>query len=187
MNENLAMFYLDQEVQIGSTSNFCFYRMTQDCFFCFRHRLQRLENDEREAERDLVRLNHDLARVSVSSLSNRRLSSRPSTHFSRSSTPRISIPIDPNLIIEPSSQRTHILLERPMSVYPSGTSIDRLTPMDYKRLSLGKTHLLDRRSPWISKQIQLKFNENRSDHRFYVDSINEQKREIEEKLKVFLH
>jgi len=74
-----------------------------------------------------------------------------------------------------------------MSVYPSGTSIDRFTPLDYKRLSLDKTNLLDRKSPWMSKQIQLKFNENRSDHRFYVDSINEQKREIEEKLKVFLH
>lgn len=147
----------------------------------FRHRLQRLENDEREAERDLIRLNHDRIRASLSSISNRALSSRPSTQLFRSRTPRLSTPIDS--LIQRSS-RTKLLFERPFSV--NRTSIDRFIPSDGKRLSNSTVNSMTKKFPWICKPMQSNFDENPSYLRVHVDSINQQKRDIEQKLKEFL-
>lgn len=151
----------------------------------FRQEIHRLENDEREAERDLKRLHHDLARASISSLSQQPTFGRQSTILSRSTTPYFSIVLDSGAIVEttPISSRK-VLHTRPISIQVDQTNDDRLPLLDPKRRSKSFS---SRKSPWTLKEVHLKSKEIPPHLRKHFNSINRQKREIEQKLKEFLH
>ena len=143
-----------------------------------------MENDEREAERDLIRLNHERVRASIGSLSNRELLPRPSTHDIRFQSPRLSMPVD---ALAHRLSRTKSFFERPASVYPNQTPINRFIPLDLKRLSISTINSINNRSPRVYKQMKLKLDEHHPHLRVHVASINQEKRDIEHKLKEFLH
>lgn len=133
-----------------------------------------------------MRLNHDLTRISLSSS----LSQHPLPHennsYSRSQTPRLSLPIDANPTTQ-TPQKTKLLRGRSQSITPSRITMDHFTSINRKRSSLGKTNSFNEKFPWMFEHINSKSIENHSYLQQHVDSINQQKREIEAKLKLFLH
>lgn len=152
----------------------------------FRQELQRLESDEREAERDLKRFNRDLARPSYSSLLDQNPLSDQNKDFYRLPTPRWSLSSDINSPNQ-TPRNSKVILGRTFSICTNPATVDRFTPVNQKRSPINKTNSLNDRYPWMSKRINGATNENRPYFQQHADSINQQKREIEQKLKQFLH
>jgi hypothetical protein len=108
-----------------------------------------------------MRLNRDLARVSISSLTAKRSSPRHSINSSRSQTARLSIPMYshlPNQIPE----KTKVLLERPLTINTNRTITDRLTAI--------KPNSSIEKSFWMSKK-----STGTRHHHIHAKSINQQK------------
>ncbi len=105
--------------------------------------------------------------------------------YSRSSTPRGSIPIEINSTLQ-RAQTTKLLLGRTLSI-STNTTMDRFTPVTRERTSINKTNPFNEKFPWMSKHTNSKSNEKHLYLQIHRASINQQKREIEEKLKQFLN
>ena len=150
----------------------------------FRQKLQRLQNREREAERDLMRFHRELTQASKSSVSNQPFLSRQKTDLFRSQTPRLSISTDTNLTIQ-RPVRTKFLLGRPLSINTSRTTIDQFAPINPKQFSTNK---FNERVPGMSEQTPTtKVVETRPYLQIHAQAIHQQNQEIEQKLKKFLH
>jgi len=151
--------------------------------FDFRQELQRLRNDERGIERDLVRLNRDLAKIS----SLHSISRSPT--LSRNPTSRLSAIAEENLSIPPI-EKPKIILRRSSSTNTNRTSIHHLIPIQ-KRSSMIKTNPYNEQSFALSKpsfqQVIAKTSDDRLYHQYHAHIINQQKRLVEQKLKQFLH
>jgi hypothetical protein len=124
-----------------------------------------------------MRLHRDLARVSLLSLLPQQVLSRQNKDFSGSQTPRSSIISDTSSAIQ-TVQKTKFLRERSFSINSITTANDIFTPMHQKRLSTSKTNTSNEKFPALSKQMTSKSN--------CANSINQQQRNIEQKLKKFL-
>ena len=147
----------------------------------FRHEIQRLENDEREAERDLRRLNRDRVRASRSSLSHKPASIRQNSSLSRSNTPCFSIVLDSGSVIDAIPTTTKVSPRRPLSI-----NIQRISD-DFPHSRRTSTPFINEKFPRTCREIHPKSNEIPPHLRKHANSINRQKREIEQKLKEFLH
>lgn len=163
-----------------------FFKKRKLYIYVFRQELQRLQSDEREFERDLERYNRDLARPSYSSLLEHPQLSDPNKEFFRSQTPRWSLTSDNNSPI-PTERRTRIIIGHTLSMNTPRTSVDRFTPISPKRLSINRISSFNTKSPLISRRINSTTSNIRPSFQQHADSINQQKREIEQKLKEFLN
>jgi hypothetical protein len=79
-----------------------------------------------------------------------------------------------------------LLRGRSFLIDPNRTTVERFTPMNQTRSSINKLYLLHEKYPWMSKPI-LRNNVNRHQFQLHRNSIDQEKRVIEEKLKQFLH
>jgi len=133
-----------------------------------------------------MRLSRDLARPSVTSLLDQNSLSHQNKDYFRSPTPRGSIHMEINSTIQ-RPQTTRLLLGRSLSISTNRTTNDRFTPITGQRPSINKTNPFNEKFPWMSKHTNSKSNEKHLYLQIHRASINQQKREIEEKLKQFLN
>jgi len=141
-----------------------------------------LKSIERDIERDLMRLNHDLTRIALSSSLGGLLSVRPNKNLSPIQIPSLSVPANINSTSQ-TPQKTKLLLERSLLISTSRVAINRFTSIDHTN----KICSVNERLPWIHKQIISQANENRSYFEQHTHIINQQKLIIEQKLKEFLN
>jgi len=141
-----------------------------------------LKSIERDIERDLMRLNHDLTRIALSSSFGRLLSVRPNKNLSPIQIPSLSFPANINSTSQ-TPQKTKLLLERSLVISTSRVAINRFTSIDHTN----KICSVNERLPWIHKQIISQANENRSYFQQHTHIINQEKLIIEQKLKEFLN
>ncbi|CAF3381539.1 unnamed protein product [Rotaria sp. Silwood1] len=153
--------------------------------FIFRQELQRLENNERDIERDLMRLNRDLARIAFSSPLGQ--SSVPNENHDPSQVQTGNLSSTTNINpTAPILPKTKLDLERSISVGTSRATVGLMTLIHQKRLSLNQTNSFNERSS-IDKPIFSKANEERPYLQQHGLMMDREKRKIEQKLKLFLN
>ncbi len=147
----------------------------------FRQELQRLRSDERDVERDLIRLNRDLAKIS----SFRSISRSPS--FTRNQTSRLASIAEENSSTLPIIEKPKVILGRSSSLNTNRNSVNHLIPIQ-KRLSPIKNEQQSHSLPKYNfQQVIAKTSDDRLYLQHHAHIINQQKRLIEQKLKQFLH
>ncbi|CAF0765279.1 unnamed protein product [Rotaria sp. Silwood1] len=147
--------------------------------------LQRLENNERDIERDLMRLNRDLARIAFSSPLGQ--SSVPNENHDPSQVQTGNLSSTTNINpTAPILPKTKLDLERSISVGTSRATVGLMTLIHQKRLSLNQTNSFNERSS-IDKPIFSKANEERPYLQQHGLMMDREKRKIEQKLKLFLN
>jgi hypothetical protein len=130
-----------------------------------------------------MKLNRDLARISILPSIGRSPSIQPNRDLSRSQTPRFSSINDVNSTVA-SPQKSKVLPGRPFTINTSRITINLLTS---RRSSITKLNSFKETPPWVRKQPILETNENRPYFQLHAHEISRQNREIEQKLKEFLH
>jgi len=178
-------------MQVKQILRFCRWEWISIWNHLFRQELQRLETHEREAERELVRLNLDLRKPSFSSL-NPQQSPIPNYireyNQSRSQTPRPSIsPETPPMF--PSLSRQGSRASRTHSMSGNRPSLDRISPILRNR-SISFTKTTSFTMPVITRipqQTLSTSNENNSQLDKHRHSIHHERQVIQEKLQAFLH
>ncbi|CAF0751652.1 unnamed protein product [Rotaria sordida] len=148
--------------------------------------LQRLENHERDIERDLIRLNRDLARIALPSSVGQSALPNENNDFLQVETAQLSSTININPTIQTSS-KTKLILGRSISINTSKPTASRLTSVHQKRLSLNQTNSFNERSSSIDKQTFVKTHEERSNLQHHGLMMDREKRKIEQKLRLFLN
>ncbi|CAF5144795.1 unnamed protein product, partial [Rotaria sp. Silwood1] len=101
--------------------------------------LQRLENNERDIERDLMRLNRDLARIAFSSPFGQSSVLNENHDPSQIQTGNLSSTTNINPTV-PILPKTKPDLERSISVGTSRATVGLMTLIHQKRLSLNQTN-----------------------------------------------
>ncbi|CAF1108621.1 unnamed protein product [Rotaria magnacalcarata] len=147
--------------------------------------LQRLQSSERNVERDLIRLKRDLARVSFSSSLNQCPLPLENNDITQVQSEQALTVSGINSPVQ-SPQKGRIILGRSISINGPRTSAGRLSPIHQKRFSLNQPVSISEKS-LIEKQPNWKGNEDRSNLQKHAVIIDQEKREIEQKLKLFLH
>lgn len=162
------------------------FRLNRPVICLFRQELQRLESSERGVERDLIRINRDLARISViSPLDHSPIPNQTNDLPQIPSTP--SLPnINTNSTVQASSKRKFIL-GRSVSVTTSRTSIAHMMPAHQKRFSLNQASSFHEKPCPIDKQTIPKTKEDRPYLQQHAHIIDQEKQKIEQKLKEFLN
>ncbi|CAF2393721.1 unnamed protein product [Rotaria sp. Silwood2] len=151
-----------------------------------KQKLQRLENNERDIERDLIRLNRDLARIALSTSVGQSPVSNEDNDPLQVQTEPLSSTTSINSMVQ-TSPKTKLILGRSISMNTSKTTTGHLTPLHQKRLSLNQTSSCNERSPWIDKQTFSKVNEERPYLQQHGLIIDREKRKIQQKLKCFFN
>lgn len=142
-----------------------------------------MRSNERGVERDLIRLNRDLAKItSLPAI-------RRSPSLTRNPTSRLSSIAEENSPI-PTLEKPKLIIGRSTSLHSNRTSIYHLIPIQ-KRSSMTKpnphteqTHSLPKHS---FQQVIAKTGDDRSYLQHHAQIINQQRRLVEQKLKQFLH
>ncbi len=149
---------------------------------CFRQELQRLQSDERGVERDLIRLNRDLAKISSLHSIIRSPRSMPTDQISRLS----SIPEENSYL--PMIEKRKSVVARSSSINSNRTFLKHFIPIQ-KRSAMIKTNPYNEQSYSLPKYSLQQLIAKTSDDRAYLQqhahTINQQKRLIEQKLKKF--
>lgn len=144
-----------------------------------------MQSNERDVERELMRLKRELGRASYSSTLTQNSAKNENGDTSKSQMGQLPVVggVNPH---KQSPRKRKIVLRRSISVGVTGPTGGQALPFQQKRFSLNQPSTVTDRS-WLEKPANGKSKEDRSCLQQHALIMDQQKRLIEQKLKHFLH